>query len=219
MKDRHPVEELLNASASDILSAIQRGFRALVDVKGKLAEYFLFQKLERLREQRVIESVEWLDRDGQPDFVIGVGERTLRVECKNVRSGAEGRYRNAEGYKVELQKTRNSKDGTPTRGYRIGEFLRTPTTWSSIRSRVATPRAKRANARAGGGLRSRWRSGTSRQVASALRVTSGPCRTCTKKMGPRLWSCSQASSAEESCAAIYWSFSRSLLLLLRPGSE
>ncbi|MCK6554065.1 hypothetical protein L6Q96_05705 [Candidatus Binatia bacterium] len=122
MKERHPVEELLNASASDILSAIQRGFRALVDVKGKLAEYFLFQKLERLREQRVIESVEWLDRDGQPDFVIGVGERTLRVECKNVRSGAEGRYRNAEGYKVELQKTRNSKDGTPTRGYRIGEF-------------------------------------------------------------------------------------------------
>lgn len=89
-------------------------------MKGKLAEYFLFQKLERLREQRVIESVEWLDRDGQPDFVIGVGERTLRVECKNVRSGAEGRYRNAEGYKVELQKTRNSRDGTPTRGYRCG---------------------------------------------------------------------------------------------------
>jgi hypothetical protein len=122
MNGRHPVEDLLNASAADILSAIQRGFRALVDVKGKLAEYFLFEKLELLRGRNVVESVEWLDKDGQPDFFIGMGGRTLRIECKNVRSGDAGRYRNADGYKVELQKTRNSKDGTPTRGYRVGEF-------------------------------------------------------------------------------------------------
>lgn len=122
MSGRHPVEDLLNASASDILSAIQRGFRALVDVKGKLAEYFLFQKLEQLQEGGGIESVEWLDKDGQPDFFIGVGGQTLRVECKNVRSGNDERYRNPEAYKVELQKTRNNKDGTPTRGYRIDEF-------------------------------------------------------------------------------------------------
>ena len=122
MSGRHPVEDLLNASASDILSAIQRGFRALVDVKGKLAEYFLFQKLEQLRERGVIESVEWLDKDGQPDFFIRVGGHTLRVECKNVRSGEDERYHDPEAYKVELQKTRNSKDGTPTRGYRIDEF-------------------------------------------------------------------------------------------------
>src|SRR4051794_37624858 len=38
---RHPPEEKFNASAWDILSAIERGFRAQVDVKGKLAEWFL----------------------------------------------------------------------------------------------------------------------------------------------------------------------------------
>ena len=122
MSGRHEVEDLLNASAADILSAIHRGFRSVVDVKGKLAEYFLSQKLEELRKHRVIESVEWLDKDGQPDFFIRVGGRTLRVECKNVRSGENGLYRNPKAYKVELQKTRNSKDGTPTRGYRIEEF-------------------------------------------------------------------------------------------------
>jgi hypothetical protein len=122
MSGRHPVEDLLNASAADILSAIHRGFRALVDVKGKLAEYFLLQKLEQLRERGLIKSVEWLDKDGQPDFFIHVGRHTLRVECKNVRSGEDQRYHDPEAYKVELQKTRNSKDGTPTRGYRIDEF-------------------------------------------------------------------------------------------------
>lgn len=35
---KHPLEELWNTSAWDILSAVQRGFRAQVDVKGKLAE-------------------------------------------------------------------------------------------------------------------------------------------------------------------------------------
>jgi len=122
MTDRHPLEEHLNASASDIMSAIQGGFRALIDVKGKLAEYFLFRKLEELRARGRIGKVEWIDKDGQPDFLVHLPERTLRVECKNVRSGKEGRYRKGEGYKVELQKTRNSKDGTPTRGYRLDEF-------------------------------------------------------------------------------------------------
>ena len=98
MSERHPVEDLLNASASDILSAIQRGFRALVDVKGKLAEYFLFRKLEQLREQGSIEGVDWLDKDGQPDFFIRAGGRTLRVECKNVRSGQAERYRDPQAY-------------------------------------------------------------------------------------------------------------------------
>jgi hypothetical protein len=37
----HPLENDLNADAADILSAIQKGFRAIIDVKGKLAEYFL----------------------------------------------------------------------------------------------------------------------------------------------------------------------------------
>ena len=31
----HPLESDLNADAADILSAIQKGFRAIIDVKGK----------------------------------------------------------------------------------------------------------------------------------------------------------------------------------------
>src|SRR5438552_19141335 len=42
----HPLEVKLNASANDMLSAIQRGFRAIIDTKGKLAEYFLYRDLE-----------------------------------------------------------------------------------------------------------------------------------------------------------------------------
>jgi len=147
----HPLEEKFNASAWDILSAIERGFRAQVDVKGKLAEYFLFQQLERLKQSGVLETVDWQDKDGQPDFLLGVRGRVLRVECKNVRSvvepaqprrrrsraifvdldappgspldlGAAPQRPYVEEYRVELQKTRNSKDGTPTRGYRATEF-------------------------------------------------------------------------------------------------
>ncbi len=40
---KHPLEEKFKASGWDILSAIERGFRAQVDVKGKLAEYFLYR--------------------------------------------------------------------------------------------------------------------------------------------------------------------------------
>lgn len=117
---RHPVEQLLNAPAEDILSAIQHGFRAIVDVKGKLAEYYLYKKLTQLAEDRMLDSMRWQDKDGQPDFVVSAAGRELRVECKNVRSKQVSR--DPLAYKVELQKTRNSKDGTPTRGYRGDEF-------------------------------------------------------------------------------------------------
>ena len=117
---KHPLEELLNADAVDILSAIQKGHRAVVDVKGKLAEFFLEKKLEALKRQGVVEDYQWFDRDGVPDFVIKFGGRELWMECKNIRS--KELFRKPPAYKVELQKTRNSKDGTNTRGYRINEF-------------------------------------------------------------------------------------------------
>jgi hypothetical protein len=44
----------------------------------------------------------------------------LRLECKNVRSLDE--KRKDDFCRVELQKTRNSKDGTPTRAYRANQF-------------------------------------------------------------------------------------------------
>src|SRR3954454_22877383 len=46
---RHPLEVKFNAGAWDILCAIEKGFRAQVDVKGKLAEWFLYKVLEELK--------------------------------------------------------------------------------------------------------------------------------------------------------------------------
>ena len=116
---RHPLEAKLNASAQDILTAIERGFRTQVDVKGKLAELFLSRKLDELKDAGVIERYAWQDVDGKPDFVVEYRGRRLVVECKNIRNEI---YKRPPSYKVELQRTRNSMDGTPTRGYGIDEF-------------------------------------------------------------------------------------------------
>jgi len=122
----HPLEIKLNASARDILDAISSGFRAQVDVKGKLAELYLFRALEGLQKHGVISELRWSDADGEPDFFLCYRSRRLTLQCKNVRSG-EQRCRGAEGgsFRVELQKTRGGidlKTGEKTRLYRPDEF-------------------------------------------------------------------------------------------------
>jgi hypothetical protein len=128
---QHPLEKLFNATGWDILSAIERGFRAQVDVKGKLAEYFLFKKLEALLNSGAISLLEWHDKDGVPDFSMTYREVMLRVECKNIRSPARKakptkRKPKADVqppvWKVEIQKTRNQLTGGPARGYKADEF-------------------------------------------------------------------------------------------------
>jgi hypothetical protein len=116
---RHRLEDLFQASGWDILSAIERGFRAQVDVKGKLAELFLHRNLCASRDRGEIISVEWFDRDGHPDFEIDVRGRKIRVECKNVRSG---KSKFPGSHYVEIQKTRNSIEGGPGREYKADEF-------------------------------------------------------------------------------------------------
>lgn len=116
----HPLEHDLNADAADILSAIQKGFRAIIDVKGKLAEYFLEKELACLKNEGLLSHYHWADKDGEPNFLIEHKGRQLKIECKNIRS--KELFRSPPSYKVELQKTRNSKDGTNTRGYKRNEF-------------------------------------------------------------------------------------------------
>lgn len=122
----HPLETDLNASARDILDAIQSGFRAQVDVKGKLAELYLHRRLRRLEVEGQIANVEWSDRDGQPDFFLTYRGRRLSIQCKNVRSGEEYKTGARKGMlKVELRKTRGGTDastGERTRCYRPDEF-------------------------------------------------------------------------------------------------
>jgi hypothetical protein len=83
----HRLEEMLNASADDIMEAICRGFRAQTDVKGKLAELYLARQLESLRATGFIDRFEWHDKDGMPDFEVFKSDHRIVIECKNVRSG------------------------------------------------------------------------------------------------------------------------------------
>jgi hypothetical protein len=118
---KHPLEEKWGTTAGDILSAIEHGFRAQADVKGKLAELYLYRRLLQLADQAAIENLVWQDKDGKPDFLVTLGGRELRIECKNVRTpqGTKGMV----VPRVELQKTRNSKEPLePTRGYKPEEF-------------------------------------------------------------------------------------------------
>jgi len=122
----HPLEKKLNASARDILDAIASGFRAQVDVKGKLAELYLFRTFQGLQRQGIISELQWSDADGQPDFLLSYRGGPLTVQCKNVRSGGQ-RCRGAEtgSFRVELQRTRGGidpKTGEKTRLYRPDEF-------------------------------------------------------------------------------------------------
>jgi hypothetical protein len=127
---QHPLEKKFNASAWDILCAIERGFRAQVDVKGKLAEWFLYKVLELDKAAGLFNSVEWNDEDGKPDFRLVSSGFDLTLECKNLRS--EEKY--ADGnYKLETQKTRSQKEAGAgatagvakqkgTRWYKVTEF-------------------------------------------------------------------------------------------------
>lgn len=115
----HRLEEILNAPSNDILEAILHGFRAQVDVKGKLAELYLFRTLHRLDQSGTINNLQWNDKDGEPDFYFTHKSRNHRLECKNLRNEV---FTKPPSYKVEIQKTRNSKDGTNTRSYRVDHF-------------------------------------------------------------------------------------------------
>jgi transcriptional regulator with XRE-family HTH domain len=116
----HPLEREWNCAWQDVLSAIEHGFRAQADVKGKLAEHFLAMQLSVLERTGTIDGYTWYDEDGKPDFDVVLRGQRVPMECKNVRSGTTGR--SSDSYKVEIQRTRNSKDGRNTRGYRADDF-------------------------------------------------------------------------------------------------
>lgn len=121
VEEVHPLLAKWKVTPMDIIEAVGHGFRAQVDVKGKLAEWMLFKELVVLRAEGSIQTIDWLDADDRPDFVLKVGRRDVVVECKNVRSLAAKERKDAP-IRVEMQKTRNARDGSNTRGYRTDHF-------------------------------------------------------------------------------------------------
>ena len=121
IEEDHPLLAAWKVTAMDIIQAVSHGFRAQVDVKGKLAEWMLFKELNRLQQAGAIQEIDWLDADDKPDFILKAGARDVVVECKNVRSRAANQHEDAP-IRVELQKTRNARDGSNTRGYKTDHF-------------------------------------------------------------------------------------------------
>jgi hypothetical protein len=120
-KRRHTLEEQLNASGWDILSAIEHGHRARTDTRGKLAELFLSRDVQSLVDGHQVESFSWSDKDGEPDFLIKVGSRVVKIECKNIRSGKSPRVYAGAG-RLEIWKSRSTQGNKLGRYYHIDEF-------------------------------------------------------------------------------------------------
>jgi hypothetical protein len=112
----HSLETNFDLSARQILDIIHTRMRLEVAVKGGVAEYHLEQ---RLVSDPAVADVQRLDRDSQPDFGVRLTDgRSVLVECKNVSPEP---YANGD-FKVEVQKTRATRDDPAGRLYRPDQF-------------------------------------------------------------------------------------------------
>ena len=108
----HDLESFFDLDSDAILDIIKSNFRLGIAVRGGVAEHHLDRQL---RTSELIASVEAIDEDGAPDFEVDVGGETLTIECKTASAKP---YANGD-YKVEVQKTRDSKAG---RQYKFDQF-------------------------------------------------------------------------------------------------
>lgn len=110
----HSLATELGLPIADILDMINSAARLKVAVRGRAAEKHL---LRVLSSESALESVEELDVDGQPDFVVRYRGKSIRIECKNtLRRLTRGHPR------VDFQKTRASKGDPCSRYYRPDQF-------------------------------------------------------------------------------------------------
>lgn len=112
----HRLEANFDLTAHDILDIIHTRMRLEVAVKGGVAEHHLQRRLEA---DPAVVRARGIDEDGQPDFdvVMSTGANIL-IECKNA---SPERYANGD-YKVEVQKTRATRDDPAGRLYRPDQF-------------------------------------------------------------------------------------------------
>lgn len=121
---KHELEKLYGLTATELLDAINRRFRAKVTLEGAVAEVKLGKILQQLKVQGTITLLEEHDSDGLHDFTIAHHGKSIRVECKNVRNSDEA-YREkgvVVAYKVETQKTRTSEGDKSSRYYNHDQF-------------------------------------------------------------------------------------------------
>ena len=106
----------LGLTGDELLQVIQDRFRLAVAVRGGVAE---FHAERQLRSDPVTTEVWPNTGDGTPDFFVTLRDgRTVRVEVKNA---SPTRYSNGDA-KVEVQKTRASKNDPLSRWYEPSAF-------------------------------------------------------------------------------------------------
>ncbi len=116
LPNRHVLEEQFALTSQQILDIIGGRNRLAVAVRGGVAEYHLEQQLTGAPG---VASVERLDVDAMHDFDVTLDDGTfLRVECKN----ASPRTMSGGRFKVEVQKTRASKNDPSSRFYEVDRF-------------------------------------------------------------------------------------------------
>jgi hypothetical protein len=112
----HNLETTFDLSAHEILDIIHNRMRLEVAVKGGVAEHHL-EKL--LRSDPTLANIRRLDQDAQPDFQFRLpGGTTVLIECKNASPEP---FANGD-LKVEVQKTRATRDDPAGRLYRPEQF-------------------------------------------------------------------------------------------------
>jgi len=112
----HVLENEFDLNSHEILEIIAGRSRLSVAVRGGVAEHHLERQL---KSHPQVESVARRDRDAEPDLDVVLKDgRKFVIECKNVSP-----VRYADGtIKVEVQKTRASKNDPASRYYRTTEF-------------------------------------------------------------------------------------------------
>lgn len=113
---RHELERLLGLEAGEVYELIADRRRLKTALFGGAAEVHLQRHLEKDRDVRAVRQI---DEDGQPDFDVELRDgRHVLVECKNASPN-----RTREGsFKIDLQKTRHSKDDRASRYYEPSQF-------------------------------------------------------------------------------------------------
>jgi hypothetical protein len=113
---RHNLETTFDLTAREILDIIHTRMRLEVAVKGGVAEHHL----ERLlRSDPTLADFQRIDQDAQPDFQFRLPNgATVLIECKNASPEP---FANGD-LKVEVQKTRATRDHPAGRLYRPEQF-------------------------------------------------------------------------------------------------
>lgn len=100
---------------NSFITSVLKSSSSRFSVEGVISEFHLNRILGKCE---LIVDIEWRMNYSCPDFIITLinGEK-ISIECKNLSRKNYSEDSKTTYYRVETQKSRNSKDGSPTRLY------------------------------------------------------------------------------------------------------